>query len=84
MLIHNVATVEDLLNDDALMEDIGFPEEVVAFLHDVRRHSAIGLDNTLRAMEGESFDEMFATAKTDPLPEKDPNKIEILIPRKKR
>jgi hypothetical protein len=31
MLIHNLPTVEDLLNDDALMEDIGFPEEVVAF-----------------------------------------------------
>ena len=70
MLIHNLATVQDLLKDSALMEEIGFPEEVVAFLHDVRRHSAIGLDNTLRAMEGESFDEIFPTAKTDPLPEK--------------
>jgi hypothetical protein len=40
------------------------------------------------AQKNGNFDEQFArefpTAKTDLLPEIDPNKIEILIPRKKR
>ena len=43
--------MEDLLKDEALLSSLPLTAEDLAFLKDVRKHSARGLENTLLLME---------------------------------
>jgi hypothetical protein len=51
MVKHSLARVEDLLKDASLLKSLPLEAEDIAFLRDVPRHSAQGLENTLLLME---------------------------------